>query len=170
MIANIAPLIRLHAQADVFDYFVPKDWESTIKPGQLVKIPFRSSKVDGVILALAARQESKKFRARPIDSILDQAPVLTQSQLRLIKKFGEYYVVAPGRVARLSVPERPERASRAKPGAYAHIPFAVSRSQLPGLKEAAKRISQTRFLRIQDVSSFVWLLLHLIKHSRQSQL
>lgn len=178
MIANITPLIRLPSRTDVFDYFVPEDLRGAVVPGSLVKIPFRASKVAGVVLGLSAEQESKTYRTRPIDSVIEDEPVLTWSQIVLIQKFSAYYFVTPGSVARLIVPERPERfakdGKRCQESFLAQkrllTPFSISRTQLPALKEAAEHISSARFLTIQDVSSFVWLILHLIKYSEQSQI
>ncbi|MBI2637199.1 MAG: hypothetical protein HYW81_03345 [Parcubacteria group bacterium] len=170
MIAKITPLSRLPSRADVFDYFVPDDLRAAIKPGSLVNIPFRASKVAGVVLELTHAQESEKFRARPIDSVLEDEPILTHFQLRLIKKFSEYYFVTPGSVARLMVPDRPERMTNVKPMTYTHISFTVSPAQLPKLKSATARIASARLLIIRDVSSFVWLLLHLVARRKQSPL
>jgi len=170
MIAQIAPLIRLPARADVFDYFVPDDLARAIQPGSLVRIPFRASKALGIVLELAERQEPKTFRARPVDSLIEPEPILTVCQLALVKKFSAYYVVTAGSVARLMAPDRPERASRAKLRNFKNIRFTVSPARLPELREAAECASQNRFMRMWDVSSFVWLILHLAKHTKQSQI
>ncbi|MEK7189244.1 MAG: hypothetical protein AAB671_01970 [Patescibacteria group bacterium] len=177
MIAKVTPLIRLPSSTDVFDYFVPDELRQSVLPGSLVRIPFRASKVAGVVLDVAPAQERTGFRARPVDSVIGSEPVLTASQLALIQEFSAYYFVTRGSVARLMVPERPERASPRSPslvrrgrGGGNDVPFSVSSSQLLQLKKAAASISSARFLTIQDVSSFVWLLLHLIKQGEQSQL
>ncbi|MDP3762954.1 MAG: hypothetical protein Q8Q97_02685, partial [bacterium] len=164
----------------MFDYFVPAELEGSIKLGHLVNIPWRTKKVPGVVLALAEKQESTQFRARPIDAILEDTPLLTPAQMEFIKKFSGYYAVTPGSVARLMIPDRPNRASASKPSAYPDIPFSVSPSQLPKLKHAAETISPSplgegqgegaQLVHIQDISSFVWFLHYLAKHDTRQLL
>ena len=167
MIAKITPLIRLPSTADVFDYFIPPDLEAGIKPGQLVSIPWRSSLERGVILdivpppvprrGLGGGQEGG-FRARPIRKIIDLIPVLTPAQLKLIKKFSEYYFCAPGAVARLVVPEMPVRRSGGVERNVGAVDFKIEKSQLAYLNQAAAGIKEASELEIKDISSFIWLV------------
>tara|TARA_Y100000310_G_C20704417_1_gene833942 strand:- start:12908 stop:14587 length:1680 start_codon:yes stop_codon:yes gene_type:complete len=171
MIAKVTPLLRLPSKVDVFDYFVPDEFTSRIKEGQLVQIPWRHEKATGVVLSLAQTQESKKFRARPVASIADENPILTSSQLDLIQKFSDYYFVARGSVARMIVPDAPEKKITTKDYALASdAEFRIAKSQLPALEQFASTLSdQASHITISDVSSFVWLIVRLSKHT-QSQL
>lgn len=121
-------------------------------------------------MALAPRQESTNYRARPIDSFAEEAPILTPAQLRLIAEFSEYYFVTQPSIARIMVPDKPERTGRPKPRQLPDIRFSVSPRQIPKLKEAAQSFPNNGIIRIQDVSSFVWLVLHLAKQHAQSQI
>ena len=182
MIAKISPLLRLPSTADVFDYFVPPDLETVIRPGQLVSIPWRSALESGVVLDIVPSpfqgegqgevlERSGNFRARPIRKIIDPEPILNAAQLGLIKKFSTYYFCPPGAVARNMVPEKVVRV--VKPSApllnSSPVDFKIEKSQLPFLNQAAGRITrQTRHLEIKDISSFIWLVLWLSKQKEYS--
>ena len=196
MIAKITPLIRLPSKTDVFDYHIPDELKNKIELGQLVTIPWRTQKVAGVVLALETNSVThettprpllskggevsrKKFRARPITNILEDDPVLTKNQLKLINQFADYYFVTRGAVARLITPDKPKRFIKAKSqpltSSNPHKTFSISKEQLPKLQSAAKQISDKNdqtpsHIEIQDVSSFVWLIIHLKKQNPDKQI
>ena len=65
-----------------YDYLIPEELREKLQPGMRVLVPFSRSNrsCEGVVLALTdGRSESPK----PILSVLDQQPVLTEEQLRL---------------------------------------------------------------------------------------
>jgi len=188
MIAKIAPLIKLPSTTDVFDYFVPDEMAEKIKLGHLVTIPWRLKKITGVVLNLEKSPSDshhssptafprqgggvfvKKFRARPITNILDENPVLTKAQLKLIKKFSKYYFVSSGSAARLITPDKPKRIIKPKPKplnpSASQLEFKISKTQLAKLQEAASNLAdKTHHIQINDISSFVWLILRLAKGS-----
>ncbi|MDP1709280.1 MAG: hypothetical protein Q8L21_00125 [Candidatus Komeilibacteria bacterium] len=164
MIAKITPLLRLPSTADVFDYFVPPDLEAVIKPGQIVSIPWRSQEVRGVVLGLGS-EGIKTFRARPVRKIINPEPILSQAQLALFKEFSKYYFCPLGSIARLVVPDEPERAHHAKIKPLIAIAnLKIDKSRLPELEQAFSNIaSATRYIEIKDLASFVWLVFRLLK-------
>ena len=173
MIAKISPLIRLPSKTDVFDYHVPDELKNKIAQGHLVTIPWRTQKVAGVVLSLSEKVEPTKFRARPITNILEENPVLTTDQLKLINQFAEYYFVTPGAVARLITPDKPKRIVKAKSrnSELETRNFSISKKQLPKLQEIKSKLSdKINYLQIQDVSSFVWLIIHLTKQNPDKQI
>lgn len=184
MTAKITPLIRLPSTADVFDYFIPPDLANTIKPGQLVTIPWRSQETQGVVLAVTpsplgegrgeGREEQSKFRARPLHKIINPEPILTPAQLQLIKKFSACYFTPLGAVARLIIPTVPKRINAPKTSPRqptADIQFHIEKKQLPALKSATAKITagETHIV-IADVSSFIFWLLATIKQHKFKQL
>ncbi|PSO45745.1 MAG: hypothetical protein BRC22_00540, partial [Parcubacteria group bacterium QH_9_35_7] len=56
MIAKIAPLRRMPADLGLFDYKTDK-FEEQIEAGQLVKIPFRGSKIFGIVYNIQSESE-----------------------------------------------------------------------------------------------------------------
>jgi primosomal protein N' len=170
MIAKITPLIRLPSSTDTFDYHVPDEFKNKIKQGQLVTIPWRTKKLPGVVLDLGGESVNKKFRARPITGILDEQPILTPNQLKLIGQFAQYYFVTRGSVARLITPDKPKRDIKLKThpltSSDPHNTFILSKSQLPKLQQTVSQLAGNQnHIQINDISSFVWLILHLTKKS-----
>ncbi|MBU2575674.1 hypothetical protein KKF64_01125 [Patescibacteria group bacterium] len=180
MIAKITPLTRLPSKVDSFDYFVPDELREKIQIGQLVIIPWRNKKTTGVVLSLQNKKSpplpegrikvgKEKFRARPVTEILHDRPVLTDQQFKLIKKFSDYYFCSQGYVARKIAPEPLRKSS--KSGAilkfHEQINFSIRKNQISELKKAGTKITKkVEHIKIQDVSSFVWLILHLMKHAQ----
>jgi len=181
MIARITPLIRLPSKVDSFDYFVPDELREKIQIGQLITIPWKNKKTTGVVLSLQNSPSSprrglgggvdgvdnkKTFRARPITEILDDKPILTAEQFELIKKFSDYYFCAQGYVARKMTPDKPKRILKAKTYGLRLMAygFPISKSQIPKLAQSASELADN--IQISDVSSFMWLILHLMKHTQ----
>ncbi|MBT6334652.1 MAG: hypothetical protein HOJ29_01525, partial [Candidatus Magasanikbacteria bacterium] len=52
MIAKIIPLKRLPKHIDILDYTIPKTLEGSLKVGQLITIPFRTSNIFGLVLSI----------------------------------------------------------------------------------------------------------------------
>ena len=66
-----------------YDYLIPEELREKLQPGMRVLVPFSRSNrsCEGVVLAL--EEGSKYDSPKPILSVLDQQPVLTEEQLRL---------------------------------------------------------------------------------------
>lgn len=167
MISKIAPLLRLCLSVDCFDYFVPKEFEKIIKPGQVVGVPWRFKKIQGVVLELKKNEndifsaKGKKIRTRPISKIISLMPIITNYQIKLIKKFSEYYFVPERAAARLAVPDIPLKKSA--PRETKIIPkheFKIARSQIEKLTKESNGIQNKKYILLKDVSSFIWLILH----------
>ncbi|UYN90739.1 MAG: primosomal protein N' [Anaerolineales bacterium] len=71
----------------VFHYHVPPELEHTLRPGHLVLAPFGKLIVQGVVLRSVDTPEVAE--TRPIDSLLDDDPVLTAAQLELARQLAD---------------------------------------------------------------------------------
>lgn len=76
-----------------FTYKVPADMMSKIKVGQRVKVPFGkyNNLQVGYVLLLLDTIEETKYRVKAIKEIIDEEPILSTSQLNLVKFIVEYY-------------------------------------------------------------------------------
>ena len=88
MIAKIAVSAANFAIDKPYSYRIPEDME--VLPGQRVQLPFgrANKRAEGIVLAVEAGDESK---LKPIDCCLDEAPLLTEKQLRLAAFLRERY-------------------------------------------------------------------------------
>ncbi len=64
-----------------FHYHLPPDLEGRLLPGHLVTAPFGHQRVQGVVLSLLTEAEVPE--TRPVEALVDSAPVLTAAQLAL---------------------------------------------------------------------------------------
>ncbi len=88
MIAQIAVAAANFAIDKPYSYYVPEDM--TLAPGQRVMLPFGRGNVrtEGVVLAL---EEGRQEKLKAVVECLDEAPVLTETQLRLAAFLRERY-------------------------------------------------------------------------------
>jgi len=78
--------------------------EGGVEPviGGRVLVPFREQRLSGVVVALHDREPS--VRTKPVLQVLDTAPVLDESLMRLAKWIAEYYLAPLGEVFRTLLP------------------------------------------------------------------
>ena len=78
--------------------------ENGVEPviGGRVLVPFREQRLSGVVVALHDREPSVK--TKPVLQVLDTAPVLDESLMRLAKWIAEYYLAPLGEVFRTMLP------------------------------------------------------------------
>ena len=88
MIAKIAVAAANFAIDKPYSYRVPEGM--TVAPGQRVQLPFgrANKRSEGVVLTV---EEGDEGKLKPIELCLDEAPVLTQTQLRLAAFLRERY-------------------------------------------------------------------------------
>ncbi|MGM9661160.1 MAG: primosomal protein N' [Faecousia sp.] len=88
MIAKVAVSAANFAIDKPYSYRIPQNM--TVQPGQRVMLPFgrANKRTEGIVLTLESGSEDK---LKAIESCLDEAPVLTESQLRLAAFLRERY-------------------------------------------------------------------------------
>lgn len=88
MIAKVAVSAANFAIDKPYSYRIPQGM--TLQPGQRVQLPFGrgNKRTEGVVLTVEAGSEEK---LKPIDCCLDEAPILTEHQLRLAAFLRERY-------------------------------------------------------------------------------
>ena len=79
------------------------------KPGMRVLVPFGRSRRLGVIVELITHTEQNPQRLRPIESVLDESPLLQTEDIELILWAADYYQHAPGEALFSALPVRLRR-------------------------------------------------------------
>jgi len=64
-----------------FDYEIPAKWEEVLQVGMRVAVPFGTRQLQGFVVDIKTHSEVKTLK--PIEAILDVAPVLNEELLRL---------------------------------------------------------------------------------------
>ncbi len=69
----------------LYDYIVPEPMRAALMPGMRVSVPFSRSnrRVEGVVMELSETSDYAKLK--PVDCLLDDAPVLSEMHLKLAK-------------------------------------------------------------------------------------
>ena len=98
---QVAPLIRLPiTRTQVFSYLSQKP----IKSGTLVKIPFRSRLISGIVMESQENFSRKSnFQIKEVKKIVEEE-VLSQKQLELAKKIANFYLASLGIILKIMVP------------------------------------------------------------------
>ena len=69
--------------ADTFTYSVPAEFEERIAEGCRVTVPLGKSKHYTALVQRLRNEEPKGYEVRPIDELLDEAPIVLPTQTQL---------------------------------------------------------------------------------------
>ncbi len=95
-------LLNLPAVYGLFDYAIPADLQMHIRPGSLVLVPFGKQQVQGVVFELLTQPQVAN--TRPIDELIDPAPVLTEAQCALLLWLETRYLYPASAFLSLMIP------------------------------------------------------------------
>ncbi|MCM4161167.1 primosomal protein N' [Antarcticibacterium flavum] len=87
-----------------FTYEISREEASFIQPGMRVAVPFGKSKIYTGIVAEVHNTPPQLYDAKPIEQILDNAPVVTPGQLKFWNWLAKYYMCSEGEVLRAALP------------------------------------------------------------------
>ncbi|MDD4995494.1 MAG: primosomal protein N' [Patescibacteria group bacterium] len=109
MYAKVAPSYRMPLELDVFDYLVPRELESVLKPGFFVMVPFRGRLIQGVVWELSGTPSIKSEKILSIHSAITRQELFDESDLKLLEYAAEYYLVSKGALVKAVIPDAPKR-------------------------------------------------------------
>jgi primosomal protein N' (replication factor Y) len=90
--------------ANKFTYRIPKEMNEFIAVGKRVIVQFGKTKFYTAVVYNVHTNPPKDYAAKYIDSILDDEPIVTASQLQLWDWISHYYVCNPGDVMNAALP------------------------------------------------------------------
>jgi primosomal protein N' (replication factor Y) len=90
--------------ANKFTYRVPKDMNDLVVVGKRVIVQFGRSKFYTAVVYKVHNDPPKEYTAKYIETVLDDEPIVTASQLRLWDWISQYYVCNPGDVMNAALP------------------------------------------------------------------
>lgn len=102
MFANVA-LQKASINDGVFTYAIPEHLQKNLRPGMLVRVPYRTMEVIGVVTSLTTTCTYKKIRE--ISEVYAQTPKLTFAQCGLVHHIASYYYAPINTVVRLCLPK-----------------------------------------------------------------
>jgi primosomal protein N' (replication factor Y) len=87
-----------------FSYVVPEFYQSEVKIGSRVLVPFGQRFITGFIVNLRKRKLTRDIKLKEIKEILDERPVFSPSFLSFTRKLSEYYYTSWGELLQASLP------------------------------------------------------------------
>ncbi|MBU1148583.1 hypothetical protein KKI23_00665, partial [Patescibacteria group bacterium] len=144
MYAEIIPQIRLPKSIGLFDYQIPDCLENDIKVGQLVSVPFRKRQIDGLVIKIK-KSSLVAAKAQPIGKILNEKPLLTPTQMELITRLTDYYLVSPALLLKIIMPQVPKKKSTTSKSKMTpkKLPLKVATKRIAQLKKISRQITKS---------------------------
>lgn len=87
-----------------FTYGVPLEFQDKITIGQRVEVSFGRGKMYSGIVKKVHDKKPEGYSIKPIKNIIDDIPIVTQTQLELWQWMADYYMCAEGEVMNASLP------------------------------------------------------------------
>lgn len=87
-----------------FTYAITQAEAEFLKPGMRVSVPFGKSKIYTGLVESIHQEAPQVYEAKEIHQILDEAPLVTQIQLKHWQWISKYYMCALGEVMRAALP------------------------------------------------------------------
>ena len=88
----------------VFTYGVPIAMQEKIQVGQRVEVNFGRGKMYSGIVKKIHENKPEGYTIKPIKNIIDEVPIVTQTQLELWEWMADYYMCAEGEVMNAALP------------------------------------------------------------------
>ncbi len=86
-----------------FTYAVPEECQPTLQTGQRVVVPFGSKKFYTAIV-VRLHDDTPPYPTKPLAEVLDDAPIVLPSQLKLWEWTSDYYLCSMGDVYKAALP------------------------------------------------------------------
>lgn len=88
----------------VLTYGVPEHLQSILQPGMRVEVSLGNNKQYSGIVDRLHDHQPETYSVKPIKNVLDEYPVVNDTQLVFWRWIGQYYMAAPGEVMQAALP------------------------------------------------------------------
>jgi primosomal protein N' (replication factor Y) (superfamily II helicase) len=102
--ARFADVILPLALPGLLTYGVPEEMQEGLLPGMRVEVSLGKNKHYSGIIARLHGEAPETYEVKPIRSIIDEVPVVSDIQLRFWTWIAQYYASAPGEVMQAALP------------------------------------------------------------------
>lgn len=103
---RFADLILPLPLADTYTYRIPESLDGAVAPGKRVIVNFGPKKFYTAIVEKLHDTPPQGFEVKDIEEVLDQNPVVTETQLKLWRWIAAYYLCSIGEVYKAAIPAR----------------------------------------------------------------
>ncbi len=88
-----------------YTYSVPAEWQEKVQAGCRASVPLGPKKHYTAMIAQAHDNEPQECKVRPIDGLLDEAPIMLPTQMKLWEWISRYYMGYMGDIYKAAVPQ-----------------------------------------------------------------
>ena len=88
-----------------FTYSVPEEMMGKIFPGCRVTVPLGNKKSYTALVAAVHGNEPKEYTVRPLKELLDETPIVLESQVKLWEWISKYYLCSLGDIYKAAIPQ-----------------------------------------------------------------
>ena len=85
-------------------YGVPHEMQEHLRPGMRVEVALGKNKQYSAIIERLHNDKPDAYQVKPIRSIIDEEPVVSEKQLQFWRWIAHYYMAAPGEVMQAALP------------------------------------------------------------------
>lgn len=85
-------------------YGIPVDMQEQAREGMRVEVALGRNKLYSGIIARLHNDKPDAYQVKPVRALLDEEPVVTQTQLKFWNWIADYYISAPGEVMQAALP------------------------------------------------------------------
>ncbi|MBS1772759.1 MAG: primosomal protein N' [Bacteroidetes bacterium] len=85
-------------------YGIPHEMQGLIHPGMRVEISLGRNKLYSAVVAALHNHQPEGYEVKPIRALIDEFPIVNETQLKFWKWVGQYYMAAPGEVMQAALP------------------------------------------------------------------
>ncbi len=88
-----------------FTYSVPEELKGRILPGCRVTVPFGNRKSYTALVVSIHDKEPRDYTVKPLTEVLDETPIVLDSQTRLWEWISKYYLCSLGDIYKAAIPQ-----------------------------------------------------------------
>src|SRR3989344_567137 len=146
-VINVIPLTRLgFSSSQIFTYSVPTELYDKMRPGQVVKIPFRSRTIFGLVSSVEMHRLKNEVKGlKSVIALLSAIPVMTEKNLVLMNWAAGYYVSPLGVMAKAMMPKPVKRSAPRSEQTYEKRDpdFVLTEAQRAALNQIVGSLGRT---------------------------
>ena len=88
-----------------FTYSIPQEFNGTIVPGCRVTVPLGKNKSYTALVSELHDNEPEGYAVKPIKEVLDETPIVLESQIKLWEWISRYYLCSMGDIYKAAIPQ-----------------------------------------------------------------
>lgn len=102
--AHFADVILPLNLPQVLTYGIPHEMQDALQPGMRVEVSLGKNKLYAAVVERIHNDAPEAYQVKPIRNIIDEEPIVNETQLAFWRWIAQYYIAAPGEVMQSALP------------------------------------------------------------------